>query len=128
MAPQSILTSVKKILGLVEDDESFDLDIVLYINSVFSTLNQLGIGPDEGFIIEDASTTWDAFLGTDYRMNNVKTYVHYRVRLMFDPPQTSFLGESLDRQIKELEWRLNVQREGDMWTDPSLASVTNDYN
>lgn len=114
---QSILTSVKKILGIAESDDSFDVDIVLHINSVFSILDQVGIGPDGGFVIEDAEPTWDDFV-TDKRLNSVKTYVYLRVRLLFDPPNTSFVIESMNKQIAELEWRLNVVREGDSWVDP----------
>lgn len=116
---QSILTSIKKILGVSETDDSFDVDILLHINSVFSTLNQVGIGPVEGFMIEDASATWDAFVGSDPRLNSVKTYIYLRVRLLFDPPSTSFVIESMNKQIAELEWRLNVQREGVSWVDPN---------
>ena len=120
---QSILTSIKKILGIAESDTSFDVDIMFHINSVFASLNQLGIGPDEGFMIEDDQATWDDFLGTDPRLNNVKTYVHLRVKILFDPPQTSFLGDSLDKQVEKLEWLLNVQREGSAWVDPFLPVV-----
>jgi hypothetical protein len=119
----SILTSTKKILGVAEDYEAFDVDILTHINSVFSTLNQLGIGPEEGFAIEDANATWSDFLGDDLRLNNVRTYVYLRVRLLFDPPTTSFLITSLNEQAKELEWRMNVQREGDAWVDPDPPLV-----
>jgi hypothetical protein len=119
----SILTSVKKILGIAEDYEAFDVDILMHINSVFSTLNQLGIGPADGFMIEDASATWDDFIPDDPRFNSVKTYVCLRVRLLFDPPTTSYLITALENQFRELEWRLNVVREGDSWTDPDPAPV-----
>lgn len=116
----SILTSTKKILGIEESYTAFDEDIILHINSVFSILNQLGIGPDDGYAIGDSSDTWDDFLGDDVRMNSVKTYVYLRVRLLFDPPTTSYLINSMNEQVKELEWRLNVQREEGSWTDPNL--------
>lgn len=119
----SILTSIKKILGIGETDTSFDTDVIIHINSVFSTLNQLGLGPEEGFMIEDATATWDAFLGSDPRLSAVKTYVYLRVRLLFDPPSTSYLIEAMQSQSKELEWRLNVQREGESWTDPTLPTT-----
>lgn len=119
---QSILTSIKKILGVAESDESFDDQVLFHINSVIASLDDLGIGPDDGFMVEDSTATWDAFIGTDPRFNNIKTYVHLRVRLLFDPPQTSFLIESLDRQITKLEWLLNVKREGDAWVDPFLPA------
>lgn len=117
----SILTSTKKILGISVDYTVFDLDIITHINSVFSTLEQLGIGPEGGFAIEDDSAVWTDFLGDDLRLSAVRTYVYLRVRLMFDPPTTSYLIESMRNQVQELEWRLNVVREGDSWTDPDPA-------
>ena len=106
----SILTSTKKILGIDEDYEVFDLDILTHINSVFATLNQLGIGPDDGYQIADKADTWDLFQD-DPRYNSIKTYVYLKVRLLFDPPSTSFAIASLNEQVKELEWRLNTYRE-----------------
>ncbi len=114
----SILTSTKKSLGLDEDYTAFDPDIIMHINSVLSTLNQLGIGPGLGFMIEDKEALWDTFLGSDPRLNNVKTYVYLRVRMLFDPPQTSYHTTAMQDQIKELEWRINVQREDEQWTNP----------
>lgn len=119
----SILTSTKKALGLAEDYEAFDPDIIMHINSVFSTLNQLGIGPTLGFMIEDKEALWDTFLGSDPRLNNIKTYVYLRVRMLFDPPQTGFHTQAMQDQIKELEWRINVQREDEHWVDPIPATV-----
>lgn len=118
MAIDSILTSVKKMLNITEADESFDLDILMHINGVFATLHQLGIGPVDGFQIEDKEATWDIFLGTDPRRNNVKQYVYLRVRIIFDPPATSFVTDALKEQLKELEWRLNVYREETEWVNP----------
>lgn len=115
----SILTSIKKVLGLEEDYEAFDVDILLHINSVFSTLNQLGIGPADGFSIEDDSATWDDFLDSDPRLNSVKSYLYLKVRMLFDPPQTSYLIEALNKQAQEFEWRLNVYREETSWTAPA---------
>lgn len=114
----SILTSTKKVLGLAEDYTAFDEDVIIYINGVFSTLNQLGIGPDAGFMIENADAEWSDFLGDDLRLNNIKTYIYLRVRMLFDPPSTSFLIAAMEKQIEELEWRINVQREGYAWSDP----------
>lgn len=108
MASQSILTSTKKLVGISEDYTVFDLDITLHINSVFSTLQQLGVGPSLGFSIEDETTTWDQFIGLSSVINNVKSYMYLRVRLLFDPPATSFALDAMSTQIKELEWRLNV--------------------
>jgi hypothetical protein len=107
----SILESTKKILGIDAGYTAFDLDIMTHINSVFFTLHQLGIGPAEGFMIEDAEAKWVDFLGTDPRYNAVKTYVYLRVRLLFDPPTTSYLITALTEQVKELEWRLTVEND-----------------
>lgn len=115
----SILTSTKKILGIEEEYTAFDPDVVTHVNSIFSVLQQLGLGPEEGFMIEDKSSVWSDFLGDDIRLNSVKTYIYLRVRLLFDPPMTSYLIKSLSDQAKELEWRLNVKREGESWVDPT---------
>lgn len=107
----SILTSIKKLLGLTEEYTVFDADIIIGINTAFSTLNQLGVGPEEGFSIEDANTTWYEFIGDDKRFESVKTYVYLKTRLLFDPPMSSAVSEVIKQQIAELEWRLNVQAE-----------------
>ena len=105
---ESILTSIKKLLGIPEDDESFDTDIIIHINSVFMILNQLGVGPKSGFSINDKSSTWDEFIPESSNLEAVKTYVHLKVKLMFDPPLSSTVIEAIKSQINELEWRLNV--------------------
>jgi len=115
---QSILISTKKVLGIAEDYTAFDLDIITHINTAFSTLTQLGVGPVEGFMIEDADPVWSDFYADDLQYNAVKSYVFLRVRQLFDPPQTSYLIAATERQIQELEWRLNVHREETGWTDP----------
>jgi hypothetical protein len=114
----SILTSTKKILGIAEEYTAFDLDVITHINTAFSTLTQLGVGPAEGFMIEDESAEWDDFIVEDLQYNSVKTYVFLRVRQLFDPPQTSYLITATNEQIKELEWRLNTHREETGWTPP----------
>lgn len=114
----SILTSIKKVLGVADDYTVFDPDIIIHTNSILSVLNQLGVGPVGGFMIEDAGPTWEDFLGTDPNLNLVKTYVCLRVRMLFDPPGTSYLINAMKEQAQELEWRLNVVREGEQWTDP----------
>lgn len=114
----SILKNTKKILGIGEDYTAFDVDVLTHINSAFSTLNQLGLGPVDGFSVEDETTTWDTFLADDPKLNSVKTYVYLRVRLIFDPPATSYAIDSFKEQIKELEWRLNTNREATGWVDP----------
>jgi hypothetical protein len=115
---QSILISTKKILGIAEDYTVFDLDIITHINSAFSTLTQLGVGPPQGFMIEDATENWTDFIADDFQYNSVKSYVFLRVRQLFDPPTTSYLIAAVDKQIQELEWRLNVHREEMNWVDP----------
>ncbi len=117
----SILNSTKKVLGISADYDPFDVDIIMHINSVFSTLNQLGIGPEFGFSISDAAATWDDFLGGDLRLNAVKTYMSLKVRLIFDPPATSFAIASIKELIQEHEWRLSVQREGASWMPPVMV-------
>ena len=105
---ESILTSIKKLLGITEEYEHFDSDIIIHTNSAFSVLTQLGVGPKEGFRIEDESSEWSDFLKDDSRLEFVKTYVHLKVKLVFDPPLSSAVIESINRQISELEWRINV--------------------
>lgn len=115
---ESILTSIKKVLNLTEDYTAFDQDVIMHTNAVFSRLHQLGVGPDEGFMIEDKLPTWGAFLGDDARLNNIKTYVYLRVRMLFDPPTTGYHVEAMQNQIKELEWLINAHREDTEWTEP----------
>lgn len=104
----SILTSIKKLLGITEEYENFDQDIIIHINSAFMILNQLGVGPKSGFSIGDKSSTWDEFIPESSNLEAVKTYVHLKVKLMFDPPLSSTVIEAIKSQINELEWRLNV--------------------
>lgn len=116
----SILTSTKKVLGIMEDYTAFDPDILLHINTIFSVLNQLGVGPADGFMIEDATPVWSDFYGSDTGYNMIKTYVYLRVRMLFDPPTTSFLQDALSNQVNQLEWRINVKREVDLAATPTL--------
>ena len=104
----SILTSIKKLLGITKEETSFDQDLIMHINSVFSILTQLGVGPSEGFSIEDSSAIWSDFLEENTNLELVKTYVYMKVRLMFDPPTGSAVMESMNKMISELEWRINV--------------------
>jgi hypothetical protein len=108
---ESILKSTKKILGLAESYTAFDLDVATHINTAFSTLNQLGVGPVDGFFISGEEETWSNFDVPANQLHMVKTYVYLRVRVLFDPPQTSFHLTAANEQIKELEWRLNSFRE-----------------
>lgn len=110
---ESILTSIKKLLGIGDDDTSFDDDIIMGINTEFMTLSQLGVGPFEGFSITDKTTTWSDYLGADsVNLQAVKTYIYMKVRLVFDPPSSSFVIDATQRKIDELTWRLNIQAEG----------------
>lgn len=106
---ESILTSIKKLLGIEEDYEHFDTDLIIHINSVFMILTQIGIGPSEGFIIEDKLATWSDFLDETELVNlsAVKSFVHLKVRLLFDPP-TGSVAESMNKLLSELEWRLYI--------------------
>jgi hypothetical protein len=115
----SILTSTKKILGIAADYTVFDLDIITHINTAFSTLTQLGVGPAEGFMIDSDEAEWADFIADDLQNNSVKSYVFLRVRQLFDPPSTSYLIAAFDRQIQELEWRLNTHREETAWINPN---------
>jgi hypothetical protein len=107
----SILNSTKKILGLSSDYTVFDLDIITHINSAFSVLCQLGVGPVDGFFIEDEEDVWEDFLIPSNQLNLVRTYIFLKTRMLFDPPGTSYLIEAMNNQIKEYEWRLNIYRE-----------------
>lgn len=114
---QSILLTVKKMLGIAEEYHAFDLDIIIHINSVFLTLNQLGIGPERPFQIVDDSEIWSDFVDTT-EVPGVQSYVYLKTRLAFDPPTNSFLVDAIQKQIAELEWRMNVQ------VDPKKEPVT----
>lgn len=104
---ESILTSVKKMLGITENCEDFDFDIIFHINSVFSILNQLGVGPSSGFTISDKSAIWTDFLGEDKRIEMVKSYMFAKVRMIFDPPQSTAVMEALKAYAAEFESRIN---------------------
>ena len=116
----SILVGTKKALDIPEDYDVFDTNIIMHINSVFSTLNQIGIGPVDGFEVEDDTATWTSYIGTNVRYNSVKTYMYLRVRMLFDPPATSFLIDAITKQKDELEWRLSALRRNRQ-LDPSYC-------
>ena len=107
-SPDSILDSVKKDLGITVDYIHFDPDIIMGINTSLSILNQLGVGPEKGFAIHDRTSTWTDFLGTDNRLEIVKTYVSKKTKQFFDPPQTGPMAEALERVLKELEFRISI--------------------
>lgn len=105
----SILDSIKKILGMPPDYDAFDTDLVIHINSVFGILAQLGVGPEGGFSISDNTTLWKAYLGDSKDLEMVKSYMALKVRLVFDPPTIGAVMDAMKEQIREFEWRLNVQ-------------------
>lgn len=106
---ESILTSIKKLLGIEESYTHFDPDIIMNINTVLMALTQMGVGPSTGFSISCHEQKWSDFLGTLTTVEAVKSYIYLKVRLLFDPPSSSYLVEAMERQIGEFEWRLNVQ-------------------
>lgn len=108
---ESILESIKKLLGIAAEYDQFDTDIIIHINTAFSKLNQLGVGPEEGFSIRDKTSTWEDFLSDNKNLEAVKTYVYLIVRLVFDPPLNSAVLTAMDNTINQLEWRLNVAAE-----------------
>jgi len=105
----SILLSIKKLLGIESDYTHFDQDIIMYINGVFMILNQLGVGPEEGYSITSDEETWSDYLGDVVNLEGVKTYIYLKVRLIFDPPSIASVIDAIERLITELEWRLNSQ-------------------
>ena len=108
---ESILTSIKKLLGIAEEYEHFDADLIMHINSVFFALTQIGVGPSEGFSITDEEDIWSDFIPEGQNLEAVKTYVYQRVRLAFDPPSSSAHMEAINKQIAEYEWRLHIAAE-----------------
>lgn len=108
----SILNSTKRFIGgISENDTSFDVEIIAHINTVIATLRQMGVGPEEGYSITDASNTWDDYLGNSKILDSVKTYIGLKTRMIFDPPTSSAVGEAIKANIAELEWRLNITGE-----------------
>ncbi len=108
---ESILTSIKKLLGISEEYTQFDDDIIMHINSVFMTLTQIGVGPAKGFFIKDDSMYWDDYIDDSAQLQAVKSYVYLKVKLLFDPPLSSAVIESTNRMIAEFEWRLRLAAE-----------------
>lgn len=107
----SILNDIKKLLGVPEDYDHFDTDIIIHINSIFMVLNQLGVGPSKPFTIKDSTSVWGDFLSEDDNLESVKSYIYMRVRLLFDPPESSGLIDSMNKMISEFEWRQYIEAE-----------------
>ncbi len=114
---ESILKSIKKMLGVPEEYDAFDEQITLHINSVFAILNQLGVGNGQKFMITGSDETWDDYIlqDDDLSIEEVKSYVYLKVKMIFDPPTSGVAAEAFKSQIAEFEWRLNV--EADDWGD-----------
>lgn len=105
---ESILFSIKKLLGIPSDYANFDTDIIIHINSVFMILNQLGVGPKNGYRIEGSDETWEDYISQDEDLDAIKTYMYLKVKSVFDPPLNSSILEANKQVINELEWRLNI--------------------
>lgn len=105
---ESILTSIKKLLGITEEYTHFDADLTMHINSVLSILTQLGVGPEKGFSIKDEDAVWTDFIPANSNLELVKSYMHHKVKLLFDPPLGSAVIEAMKQTISELEWRILV--------------------
>jgi len=106
---ESILTSIKKMLGIAEDYKHFDADIIMHINTVFMILMQLGVGPETGFSISDDTAVWGDFLSSPKQLEAVKSYIYLRVKMLFDPPTSGTVIQSTENLISELAFRLNVE-------------------
>lgn len=126
---ESILTSVKKMLGISEEYENFDPDLIMHINSIFTILNQLGAGPAKGFMITDKTAVWSDFISNEAMLQIVKSYMYLKVKLLFDPPLGSAVIESMNRQISEFEWRIEVgaDSEGGGTEDQQYDQYTGEY-
>lgn len=115
---ESILTSIKKLLGIAEEYTQFDTDLIIHINTVLSVLGQIGVGGESRQPITDKNTTWESVIGTESKLDMVKSYVYLKVKLLFDPPQSSAVMDAINRNIGELEWRIFVE------TDPEIPNDT----
>lgn len=110
LTEESILNSVKKLLGIMPESTEFDVDIMMHINGAISALRQIGVGPEYGFTVTSAEDTYDDYLGEgSAETSQVKLYLLYKTRLGFDPPQSSIVAEAIKTNVAEIEWRLNVQ-------------------
>ena len=112
---ESILSTIKKLLGVTDDYDYFDQDLLIHINSALMSLSQIGVRPSQDFYTLDKDTTWSEYLGYDYQENidfgSIKSYIYLKVKLLFDPPQNSFTIEAINKMITEMEWRINIVSE-----------------
>lgn len=120
---ESILTSIKKLLGIADEYTHFDSDIIIFVNTVFSTLSQLGVGPVGGFIITDEYALWSDYTDNSEQLALVKTYVFMKTKMMFDPPVSSAVLSAMERQISELEWRLHIISDTTGNTDDEVGTI-----
>ena len=121
---ESILDTIKKLLGIQAEYTNFDEDVIVHINTAFASLNQLGIGPKEGFLIYDDAAVWDDYI-TSCNQSMIKSYIYLKVRILFDPPTSSVLMDSMNRSIAELEWRIFL--EGDPKIEDTTTSDSDEY-
>jgi hypothetical protein len=116
----SILRSTKKVLGIEPDDNTFDVDIIIFINSALSTIKTLGLGQIQ---VTDDSAEWEDIVSDEDLLGLIRAIVYLRTRMLFDPPTTSYTQQAMTHQIEELEWRLNVGREDTDWIDPNSPPI-----
>lgn len=122
----SILASIKKVVNIHDSYTDFDVDVMMHINSAIFVLTQLGVGPPNGFAISGREDSWGDFIGNNPIYSAVKTFVALSVRMVFDPPGTSYHINAMQEQIKELAVRINIQRESTQWVDPTPADLESD--
>lgn len=121
----SILTSIKKMIGIDEDYTAFDTDLIILINSCFSVLHQLGAGPKDGFAIVDKTATWEDYDGDDAKLEMIKAYIYYQVKPVFDPPSNSFVIEMYRQKSEELAFRINVAADPGYRAEPEVTENDN---
>lgn len=109
----SILLTIKQMLGIPSEYSVFDEELVVYINTVIAALRQLGVGPENGFAITGENDSWGDYIGDTLMYENVKSYIYLKVRMMFDPPSSSFVLEAFKNQAAEIEWRIYIQADED---------------
>jgi len=117
----SILLTIKHMLGIEAEYNHFDQDVMFNINTVLMTSNQIGIGPAAGFLITGEAETWVDLLGERIDLEAIKSYIYLKVRLLFDPPSSSFVLDAMQRQATEIEWRLWIQVENTAYTPEVLV-------
>lgn len=125
--PNSILNDTKKALGLDPEYTPFDAEIIMHINSVLANLNQLGVGPETGLSIVGVNDGWDELISDEKRLNNVKSYMYLKVRMLFDPPSVGYVLTSMEKMIEEAEWRIMVAQDDIIHVAPPRPVITPPY-